>query len=81
MTSTTAIPSANDAAPLSLPSGYVGPAVLPGSNRHIWWTGRVAIGLRYVPPSRQTPAGRYGELLQCSLLMRPAGLKVEPAAS
>lgn len=72
MTSPTSIPSVQDAAPLSLPSGYVGPAVLPGSNRPIWWTGRVAIGLRYVPPSPQTPAGRYGELLQRSLLLRPA---------
>jgi hypothetical protein len=27
----------------------VGPVVLPGSGRLIWWTGRVAIGLRHQP--------------------------------
>lgn len=35
------------APPPGLPPGYVGPAVLPGSGRLIYWTGRVAIGLRH----------------------------------
>jgi hypothetical protein len=35
------------APPINLPSGYVGPAWLPGTGRMIWWTGRVAIGLRH----------------------------------
>ncbi len=33
--------------PLDLPRGYVGPARLPGSGQLIFWTGRVAIGLRH----------------------------------
>ena len=35
------------APPVDLPGGYVGPAWLPGTGRMIWWTGRVAIGLRH----------------------------------
>jgi len=36
----------NSALPLvEIPSGHIGPVVLPGSGRMIWWTGRVAIGL------------------------------------
>ena len=32
---------------VEIPSGHVGPVVLPGSGRLVWWTGRVAIGLRH----------------------------------
>jgi len=32
-----------------VPSGYRGPVALPGTGRMVWWTGRIAIGLRYVP--------------------------------
>lgn len=43
----------NDAAPpLAVPPGHVGPVVLPGSGRMIYWTGRVAIGLRHERPPR-----------------------------
>jgi len=38
--------------PVPLPAGYVGPVWLPGTGRMIWWTGRVAIGLRHQAPSR-----------------------------
>ena len=37
------------APPVPIPPGHVGPVVLPGSGRLIWWTGRVAIGLRHQP--------------------------------
>jgi hypothetical protein len=37
------------APPVPIPPGHVGPVVLPGSGRTIWWTGRVAIGLRHQP--------------------------------
>lgn len=37
------------AAPVDVPAGYTGPAWLPGTGRMIWWTGRVAIGLRHTP--------------------------------
>ena len=35
--------------PVEIPPGHIGPVVLPGSGRLIWWTGRVAIGLRHQP--------------------------------
>ena len=38
---------------VEIPSGHVGPVVLPGSGRLIWWTGRVAIGLRHEAGHRQ----------------------------
>ena len=52
---TSSLPSAaeaaihlNSAAPIvEVPAGHIGPVVLPGSGRLIWWTGRVAIGLRH----------------------------------
>ncbi len=37
------------APPVSIPHGHVGPVVIPGTGRTIWWTGRVAIGLRHQP--------------------------------
>jgi len=35
--------------PITVPDGHIGPVILPGSGRQIWWTGRVAIGLRHEP--------------------------------
>jgi hypothetical protein len=32
---------------VEIPKDHVGPVVIPGTNRLVWWTGRVAIGLRY----------------------------------
>lgn len=32
---------------LEIPPGHVGPYWLAGSGRLVWWTGRVAIGLRH----------------------------------
>lgn len=34
-----------------VPQGYVGPVALPGTGRIVFWTGRIAIGLRYAPES------------------------------
>jgi hypothetical protein len=42
--------SALEQPPVALPQGYVGPAWLPGTGRMIFWTGRVAIGLRHAAP-------------------------------
>ena len=36
---------------VDIPPGHLGPMVLPGTQRTIWWTGRVAIGLRYERPT------------------------------
>ena len=46
---------------VDIPSGHVGPVVLPGSGRLVWWTGRVAIGLRH-------EAGRRHEMPSRSAL-------------
>ncbi len=35
-----------------VPKGYVGPVALPGTGRMVFWTGRIAIGLRYAPEAR-----------------------------
>lgn len=35
--------------PVQVPAGHVGPVTLPGTGRTVWWTGRVAIGLRHQP--------------------------------
>ena len=44
----------NEAAPpVPVPPGHVGPVMLPGTGRMVWWTGRVAIGLRHEPTSRR----------------------------
>lgn len=37
------------APPVEIPPGHIGPVVLPGSGRLVYWTGRVAIGLRHQP--------------------------------
>lgn len=41
------------APPHGIPPGYRGPAVLPGTGRPIYWTGRVAIGLLHEPAANQ----------------------------
>ncbi len=35
--------------PVAVPAGYVGPVFLSSTGRMVWWTGRVAIGLRHQP--------------------------------
>jgi len=40
------------------PPGYVGPVLLSANGRRVWWTGKVAIGLRYFRDGEsQVPAG------------------------
>jgi hypothetical protein len=46
---TSQIRTHRDTPPIQVPSGHVGPVALPGSGRMVWWTGRVAIGLRHQP--------------------------------
>jgi len=36
-----------DVPAVQVPDGYTGPVTLPGSGKTVWWTGRVAIGLRH----------------------------------
>ena len=56
----------------ALRRGYVGPVFLPGSGREVWWTGRVAIGLRYTRALR-TAQTTQGESWIQGLLLRARG--------
>lgn len=47
-----AIQHVTHASSLDIPHGHVGPYWLPGTGRLVWWTGRVAIGLRHESPPR-----------------------------
>jgi hypothetical protein len=40
----------------TMPKGYVGPLLLPGTGRLVFWTGRVAIGLLHQAPANQLPS-------------------------
>ena len=54
--------------PLDVPEGYVGPLTLPGNNRTVYWTGRVAIGLRHQPPQFSAVPGQSAIWIQDLLL-------------
>jgi hypothetical protein len=56
------------APPIALPTGYVGPAWLPGTGRMIWWTGRVAIGLRHQAQRRVESNAHSSVWVQAMLL-------------
>lgn len=53
--------------PVPVPVGYTGPVALPGTGRTVWWTGRVAIGLRHEQPVRRE-LGLSAEQIQTVLL-------------
>ena len=61
-------PPVGETIAVPIPDGHVGPVVLSQTGRTVWWTGRVAIGLRYEPQRRREPQGRYAEWLQNLLL-------------
>ncbi|MEY4564189.1 MAG: hypothetical protein RLZZ618_3466 [Pseudomonadota bacterium] len=42
--------------PQGVPPGHIGPVRLPDSGRMVWWTGRVAIGLRHEPTPQRDSA-------------------------
>ncbi len=46
----------------------IGPVSLPGTGRMIWWTGRVAIGLRHQPRRSYAPVTQSELWLQGLLL-------------
>ena len=64
----------NDAAPpVQIPPGHIGPVVLPGTGRMVWWTGRVAIGLRHQPTRNFGPITQSALWVQSVMLPRPQG--------
>lgn len=58
------------APPVQIPHGHIGPVVLPGTGRMVWWTGRVAIGLRHQPTRSFGPITQSGQWIQNLLLRR-----------
>lgn len=54
--------------PVPIPQGHVGPLSLPGTQREIWWTGRVAIGLRYERSKSHEPLSQSALWVQELLL-------------
>ena len=61
----------NDAMPpVQVPAGHVGPVVLPGTGRMVWWTGRVAIGLRHQPTRNFGPITQSALWVQSLMLQR-----------
>ncbi len=57
------------APPVPIPVGHVGPFVIPGTGRTVWWTGRVAIGLRH-QPQRFEPVAQSSLWIQRLMLGR-----------
>ena len=58
--------------PVPVPPGHVGPVMLPGTGRMVWWTGRVAIGLRHEAPRRSEAMSRSALWLQDLMLQARA---------
>ena len=59
--------------PVQIPPGHVGPVVLPGTGRMVWWTGRVAIGLRHQATRNFGPMSQSALWVQSLMLKRPGG--------
>jgi hypothetical protein len=53
---------------IDVPEGHIGPVLLSETGRTVWWTGRVAIGLRYEAPDRSEPYGQSALWIQNVLL-------------
>lgn len=53
--------------PIGIPAGYTGPLTFPGNGKTVWWTGRVAIGLRH-EPARHELMTQSSEWIQGLLL-------------
>jgi hypothetical protein len=58
-----------DLPPVPVPAGYSGPVMLPGTGRVVYWTGRVAIGLRH-NPLRIGAVSEDAQTLQDALRLR-----------
>jgi hypothetical protein len=55
---------------MDIPKGHMGPLLLSDTGRTVWWTGRVAIGLRYEPPRHSEANGQSAQRIQNVLLLR-----------
>ena len=68
MNRSTTIQLNRDALPIAVPADYTGPLTLPATGRTVWWTGRVAIGLRHQAPQLSAVAGQSAQWIQSLLL-------------
>ena len=59
--------------PVQIPPGHVGPVVLPGTGRMVWWTGRVAIGLRHQATRNFGPMSQSALWVQSLMSKRKGG--------
>jgi hypothetical protein len=65
----------SDLPPVPIPRGHVGEFVIPGTGKRVWWTGRVAIGLRYQPQRCLEPVPQSSLWIQQLMTARrPAAL-------
>jgi hypothetical protein len=62
------IQAQNEQQPLSIPDGHVGPIVLSNTGRVVYWTGRVAIGLRHQPVRYEEPLSHGANWIQQLML-------------
>lgn len=58
------------APPVTIPRGHVGEFVIPGTGKLVWWTGRVAIGLRHTPERYFEPVAESSLWIQTLMLGR-----------
>jgi hypothetical protein len=59
--------------PVPIPRGHVGEFVIPGTGKRVWWTGRVAIGLRYQPQRCLEPVPQSSLWIQQLMTARRPG--------
>ena len=65
------IDHSSSARPAAMPAGHVGEFVIPGTERRIWWTGRVAIGLLHRPQRCFEPLSQSSLWIQDLMLGEP----------
>jgi hypothetical protein len=53
---------------IDIPKGHTGPVLMSDTGRTVWWTGRVAIGLRYEAPRHGEAHGQSALWIQNVLL-------------
>jgi hypothetical protein len=59
------------APPVNVAPGIVGLISLPGTGKLVWWTGRVAIGLRHEPERHTQTMSQSAQWLQNLMLSKP----------
>ena len=64
--------------PVPIPRGHIGEFVIPGTGKLVWWTGRVAIGLRHQPVRCMDPVATSSLWIQRLMLGRAQGLRATP---